>query len=146
MRDVTIIPLQPGEALLQDDHQVRPFYWRRTASQILLWLGGKQYAMPLPEAGQSSQPTAGGRGANRGHAAPASDKLTAPMPGTVLKVLAGPGDSVTHNQPLIVMESMKMELTLNSPATGKIATLHCQENQLVALGELLVQLTPEAEA
>lgn len=41
---------------------------------------------------------------------PASaDAMASPMPGTILKILVNPGDSVSENQPLMILEAMKME-------------------------------------
>ncbi|MGI9434518.1 MAG: acetyl/propionyl/methylcrotonyl-CoA carboxylase subunit alpha, partial [Geminicoccaceae bacterium] len=50
----------------------------------------------------------------------AGDRLLAPMPGLVKAVDAGPGDFVSKNMPLIVMEAMKMELTLKAPRDGVV--------------------------
>jgi 3-methylcrotonyl-CoA carboxylase alpha subunit len=43
----------------------------------------------------------------------ADDELVAPMPGLVKLVRVGAGEAVTKGQPLVVMEAMKMELTLS---------------------------------
>ena len=46
--------------------------------------------------------------------------IVAPMPGKLLKVLVSNGDSVTENQPLAILEAMKMEHTLVAPFDGEI--------------------------
>ena len=49
--------------------------------------------------------------------------LTAPMPGTVVKVLVGEGDEVEEGQVLLVLEAMKMEQPVAAPHAGRIASL-----------------------
>jgi acetyl-CoA/propionyl-CoA carboxylase biotin carboxyl carrier protein len=66
--------------------------------------------------------------------------LTAPMPGTVIRVLAKEGDRVTHRQPLLVLEAMKMETPLVSPYDAVVKAVHVAEGDRVAGGALLVEL------
>ncbi len=66
--------------------------------------------------------------------------LTAPMPGTVIQVLAKEGDSVKHRQPLIVLEAMKMETPVVSPYDAVVKSVHVAEGDRVAGGALLVEL------
>ncbi|MEK6275548.1 MAG: biotin carboxylase N-terminal domain-containing protein [Actinomycetota bacterium] len=66
--------------------------------------------------------------------------LTAPMPGTVIKVLAAPGDRVSPRQTLLVLEAMKMETPVVSPYEAVVRAVHVAEGDRVAGGELLVEL------
>ena len=66
--------------------------------------------------------------------------LTAPMPGTVIRVLAQAGDRVAHRQPLLVLEAMKMETPLVSPYDAVVKAVHVAEGDRVAGGALLVEL------
>ena len=66
--------------------------------------------------------------------------LTAPMPGTVIKVLVAPGDRVAARQPLVVLEAMKMETPLVSPYVATVLAVHVTEGDRVAGGTLLVEL------
>jgi acetyl/propionyl-CoA carboxylase alpha subunit len=66
--------------------------------------------------------------------------LTAPMPGTVIKVLAAPGDRVERRQTLMVLEAMKMETPVLSPYEAIVRAVHVAEGDRVAGGELLVEL------
>ena len=66
--------------------------------------------------------------------------VTAPMPGTVLKVLVKPGTRVTARQPLVVLEAMKMETPLLSPYDATVRAVHVAEGDRVAGGSLLVEL------
>jgi acetyl/propionyl-CoA carboxylase alpha subunit len=69
-----------------------------------------------------------------------SSALTAPMPGTVIRVLAKAGDRVTHRQPLLVLEAMKMETPVVSPYDGVVKAVHVKEGDRVTGGALLVEL------
>jgi acetyl/propionyl-CoA carboxylase alpha subunit len=66
--------------------------------------------------------------------------LTAPMPGTVIKVLAAPGDRVSPRQTLLVLEAMKMETPVVSPYQAVVRAVHVAEGDQVAGGALLVEL------
>jgi acetyl/propionyl-CoA carboxylase alpha subunit len=66
--------------------------------------------------------------------------LTAPMPGTVIKVLAAPGDRVSPRQTLLVLEAMKMETPVVSPYEAIVRAVHVAEGDRVAAGALLVEL------
>jgi acetyl/propionyl-CoA carboxylase alpha subunit len=66
--------------------------------------------------------------------------LTAPMPGTVIRLLVREGDSVKQRQPLVVLEAMKMETPVVSPYEAKVSAVHVSEGDRVAGGQLLVEL------
>jgi biotin carboxyl carrier protein len=66
--------------------------------------------------------------------------LVAPMPGVVIRVLAGEGDRVEPRQPLVVLEAMKMETPLASPYEAVVKRVHVAEGDRVAGGALLVEL------
>ena len=69
-----------------------------------------------------------------------SATVAAPMPGTVLRVLVGPGDRVEAGQPLIVLEAMKMETPLRAPYPGEVAAVHVSEGDTVEAGAVLLEL------
>jgi 3-methylcrotonyl-CoA carboxylase alpha subunit len=70
----------------------------------------------------------------------AQSALTAPMPGTVIKVLAAPGDKVEQRQTLLVLEAMKMETPVVSPYAATVKAVHVAEGDRVAGGALLLEL------
>jgi biotin carboxyl carrier protein len=65
-------------------------------------------------------------------------RIVAPMPGKILRVLVSPGDEVTSRQPLVVVEAMKMENELSSPKPGRIKDVVVLEGMSVEAGRLLV--------
>jgi acetyl/propionyl-CoA carboxylase alpha subunit len=66
--------------------------------------------------------------------------LTAPMPATVIKVLAAPGDRVEPRQTLLVLEAMKMETPVVSPYAAVVRAVHVAEGDRVSGGALLIEL------
>ena len=62
------------------------------------------------------------------------------IPGTVIKILVAEGDEVEENQPLIVLEAMKMETNVLSPRKGKVARILAEDGAQVEAGELIVEL------
>jgi biotin carboxyl carrier protein len=65
-------------------------------------------------------------------------RVTAPMPGKVVKVLVGAGDTVEPRQGLVVIEAMKMENELKAARAGHVKDVHVTEGTLVEAGRLLV--------
>ena len=66
--------------------------------------------------------------------------LLAPMPGAVVRLGAGLGDTVTAGQPLVWLEAMKMEHTIASPAAGVLTELSVTVGQQVAVGAVLARV------
>ena len=78
--------------------------------------------------------------AHHGGAGPEQSSVTAPMPGTVIRLLVGQGDSVKARQPLVVLEAMTMETPVSSPYDAVVRAVHVEEGASVAAGALLVEL------
>lgn len=72
----------------------------------------------------------------------ADNALRAPMPATVVRVLVQLGQAVTQGAVLVVLEAMKMELSLKAPRSGVVSTLACSPGQLVSPDEVLVVVEP----
>ena len=72
--------------------------------------------------------------------APGESAVTAPMPGTVIRVEVEPGDEVQPRRPLVVLEAMKMEIPVSSPFGGTVTAVHVSAGDRVAGGTLLVDL------
>lgn len=65
-------------------------------------------------------------------------EIKAPMPGLVLNVLVKPGDTVKKNDPLLVLEAMKMENVIKSPGDGVVADTPAIKGKAVEKGQLLI--------
>ena len=61
------------------------------------------------------------------------------MPGRIVLVKAGPGDSVKEGQELLVMEAMKMELALKAPRAGTIESVSAAQGDFVEADAVLVR-------
>jgi len=65
-------------------------------------------------------------------------EIKAAMPGRVVNVLVAPGDEVSKDQGVIIVEAMKMENELKSPKAGKVIEVKVAAGQTVEKGELLL--------
>ncbi|MGF0241302.1 acetyl/propionyl/methylcrotonyl-CoA carboxylase subunit alpha [Rhodococcus sp. IEGM1300] len=66
--------------------------------------------------------------------------LTAPMNGSIVRVLVEAGQTVEAGAQLVVLEAMKMEHSIRAPHAGVIKALYCQEGEMVSEGSALVEL------
>lgn len=119
--------------------RTRLFAWAWVGPELHLWLDGDLLVF------QSDSSTNPRRRGNASAAEESGDVL-APMPGAVLEVLVGEGDSVERNQTVVVMESMKMELLLTAPRDGVVRRVPVQPGQQVERGMRLLELAPENDA
>jgi len=75
----------------------------------------------------------------------ADDCIVAPMPGVVVSVKAKPGDHVKEGQPLLVIESMKLETSLIAPRAGVVAEIPFATGDSLGLKATPALLAPEEE-
>jgi acetyl/propionyl-CoA carboxylase alpha subunit len=99
------------------------------------WRGGFRLNLPVPPPAPPPD-----QDAAVDHGGQEQSSLSAPMPGTVIKVLVGEGDRVQPRQPLVVLEAMKMETPVVSPYEAVVRTVHVREGDRVAGGTVLVEL------
>jgi biotin carboxyl carrier protein len=79
------------------------------------------------------------RGAGGAHGA-GPQRITAPMPGKVVRLLVQPGDEVQPRQGVVVVEAMKMENELRAAGAGRVREVFVREGQSVEAGTALVVL------
>lgn len=66
--------------------------------------------------------------------------IKAPMPGTILSFNVSVGDTVSEGQVLAILEAMKMENELVSPASGKIKSIHVEKGSSVVENQIILQI------
>lgn len=107
----------------------------RTRDRVQVALAGRVYEF------ETGDPAGGARAGGAG-----SGSVTAPMPGKIVAVLVRPGQMVDVGTPLVVLEAMKMESTLAAEVAGRVDAVPAVAGALVAAGDLLVEITPDAPA
>ncbi len=65
------------------------------------------------------------------------EKISSPMPGTILNINVNAGDVVKEGQILMILEALKMENEIMAPRDGKIASVHVAKGASVESGTLL---------
>jgi acetyl/propionyl-CoA carboxylase alpha subunit len=101
-----------------------------------VWAGGFRLNLAAPPPASPPDPDADYAASG----AAEQSALTAPMPGTVIRVLVGEGDKVQPRQPLVVLEAMKMETPIVSPYAAVVRAVHVSEGERVAGGTVLIEL------
>lgn len=129
--DVTAVPLRPGVLSLHIDGKAFQCVLEESAEGPMIHIGGRRlpYRVDDPRSLKSRRSRHGG--------AEGPKPVTAPMPGRVVRVLAGVGDSVEAHQGIVVIEAMKMQNELRSPKAGKVVQLRAQAGDTVAAGDVL---------
>jgi acetyl-CoA carboxylase biotin carboxyl carrier protein len=64
--------------------------------------------------------------------------ITAHIKGTVWKIQKGLGDAVAEGDSVVILESMKMEMPVESDVSGRVLEVRCKEGQAVDEGAVLV--------
>ena len=100
---------------------------RRDGELLHVFTGGQHYAL------QYNDPMA-----HAGEAEAAGGRLTAPMPGKVVAVIAKNGQTVKKGEPLVIMEAMKMEHMIAAPGDGLVEEILYQVGDQVADGAPLL--------
>lgn len=119
-----------GGTLTIDGHRHRTRFVRE-GDRLLVWIDGAVHRVTI------ASRTA--RRSGHSDADAARDELVAPMPGTILRILVRAGDVHDANAPLIIMESMKMEMTISAPRAGRVSAIACREGEMVAIDQVLLR-------
>lgn len=107
-------------------------------------VNGKAYDVAVEEIanGAAPAPTAPVQAAPA--AAPAAvgagEKVTAPMPGTILDVKVNVGDTVSRGQVIMILEAMKMENDIVASCDGKITSIVVKKGDTVNSGDALATI------
>jgi biotin carboxyl carrier protein len=128
--DVDAVLARPDVLSLRVGNQAYEVKCERVASDLHLWVGSERFAVEVRDPRSL-----------RGRARSADDhgprKLTAPMPGRVVRVLAGEGSAVESGTGVLVVEAMKMQNEIKSPKKGTIQKILVSEGAAVNAGDVL---------
>lgn len=106
-------------------------------------VNGTAYEVTVEETGSVSAPTAAPVAAPKA-AAPAAGagavKVSASVPGKVLKIVASVGQAVKAGDNIIILESMKMEIPVVAPQDGTVASIDTSEGASVENGDTLATM------
>jgi acetyl-CoA/propionyl-CoA carboxylase biotin carboxyl carrier protein len=106
--------------------------------QVRLWLpeagAGSGGSAAAPRRRPAPRPRPGGAAGSGG----GNGTITAPMQGTIVKVLVSEGDTVEAGQAVLVLEAMKMENHINAETAGTVREIRVAEGDTVGTGDVLV--------
>ena len=117
---------KPGRAIVTIDGSRRLAHVARSGDTWWVHIDGRAHEVTLHEQGSISSVDEG--------------SLKAPMPGTVLQVLAKVGQRVREGQHLMTLEAMKMEHKVVAPKAGEITKVNFSEGERVDMGLALVEI------
>jgi acetyl/propionyl-CoA carboxylase alpha subunit len=86
------------------------------------------------------EPSSDGVAGGAGDQATAKDKVFAPMPGKIVKIMVAVGDEVELKQPLVIVEAMKMENQVNAKAKGKVKKVNFAAGDQVDTEKPIIEL------
>ena len=122
-----------GMRLRLDGVQHRLRVIRRSEDLVVILAGNNHVLRPLDPLAPPGAETGG------------DDRVTAPIPGRITRVLVQAGDQVVRGAPLLVMEAMKMELTLSAPQDGTVESIRHSVGEMVQEGTELVTFAATGE-
>ena len=128
--------LEAGELSLRIDGGSKRFRVDTDADRVIIHDGSRRLRLELDSPFRPA-----GDGGETG-----DSRIRAPMPGRVVLVRAAAGDAVEEGQELLVMEAMKMELTLRAPRAGILAEVRASDGEFVEADAVLAVLEPEPDA
>lgn len=126
---MTVVSIAPGIYRVTDGERTWTVAVAGPPDNRWVWVDGRVTRLEPP----------GAASRNRGRTS--TQELSAPMPATVIRIMADVGTAVSRGDTLIVLEAMKMELPIRAPRDGVVRAIHCQPGELVQPGVNLVDLS-----
>ena len=131
--DVLIEEMAPGQVVIEKDKRKFRVMVRPVKDKTYVWINGETLVLERP-----SEEAVGVVGGSDSH-------LTAPMPGTLTKLLVEVGQEVEEKQTVAILEAMKMEHNLRAPRAGKVAEIFFKEGDILEADATVLDLEPLEE-
>jgi biotin carboxyl carrier protein len=128
--EVDAVLVRPDVLSLRIGNQAYEVKFERVADEMRLWVGSACFAAEVRDPRSF-------RGRVRAVDDHGPKKLTAPMPGKIVRVLVRQGDEVEAGSGVLVMEAMKMQNEIKSPKKGMIQKILVSEGTAVNAGDVL---------
>ena len=120
--------------ILEKDGERFRIVVREVGDRTYVWVNGQTLVLERP----TSEDT-------QGIAASSDSHLTAPMPGTLRKLLVKEGQMVEAQQTVAILEAMKMEHNLRAPKAGTVAKIFFKEGDVLEADATVLDLEPLEE-
>ena len=134
--DMDALCLRPGlYSLLIAGYSYEVDVMEDTEEELIVVIRGQAYPVKIRDGRRRRS-----RGEGKSRDAGAMQRITAPMPGKVVRHLAQIGDTVNAGDQVIVLEAMKMENELKAPSAGVIKQFLAAEGAVVKGGDTLVTI------
>ena len=129
--EVDAVLARPDVLSLRIGNQAYEVKCERVAGDMHLWVGSARFAADVrdPRSLRGRIPALDDHGPK---------KLSAPMPGKIVRVLVRPGDEVEAGAGVVVVEAMKMQNEIKSPKAGRVVEVKTKADATVAAGEVLL--------
>jgi len=128
--DVDAVMVEPGVLSLRLGGRSVEVRREMQAGELKIWVGGRSFAAEVRDPRSF-------RGRKRAADDHGPRKLTAPMPGKVVRVLVNVGDAVEAGAGLLVVEAMKMQNEIKSPKKGTVREIRVAAGSAVNAGDVL---------
>jgi biotin carboxyl carrier protein len=128
--EVDAVLARPDVLSLRIGNQAYEVKCERVAGEMHLWVGSARFAVDVRDPRSL-------RGRVRAVDDHGPKKLTAPMPGKIVRVLVNQGAEVEAGSGVVVVEAMKMQNEIKSPKKGTIQKILVSEGAAVNAGDVL---------
>ena len=130
-----VLDSQPGQLSLRFPARggaSTVIYWAVENGRLWLSQNGCTYRLEKPAPRRASSSAAPG--------AASGETVRAPMPAQVRAIQVAQGETIERGQTLLLLEAMKMEIRIKSPAGGRVARLLVSDGQAVEKDQVLVEI------
>jgi biotin carboxyl carrier protein len=128
--DVDAVLIRPDVLSLRLGNLAYEVKSEQVANELHLWVGSRSFAVEVRDPRSL-------RGRTRAGSDDGPRKITAPMPGKVVRLLVREGDEVELGSGVVVVEAMKMQNEIKSPKKGTVQKILVREGAAVNAGDVL---------